>query len=54
MTVETKTKGMSDKAKAARNAYLREWRKKNPNKVREHQANFWERQAKKEQDIKEG
>ena len=27
--------------------YLREWRKKNPEKVREHQQNYWVRKAEK-------
>lgn len=45
---------LSPEAREARNRYLREWRKKNPNKVKEHQANYWERQAEKyEQDQKE-
>lgn len=45
----TKEKGMSAEAKAARNAYLREWRKKNPNKVRQHQENYWQRQAERQE-----
>lgn len=50
----TAEKGMSPEAREARNAYLREWRKNNPNKVKAHQANYWERQAEKyEQDQKE-
>lgn len=40
---------MTDKqreaAKKARNAYLRAWRKKNPQKVREYQERHWARVA---------
>lgn len=32
-------------AAAARNAYAREWRAKNPDKVRRNNANYWLRKA---------
>lgn len=44
---------MSPEAREARNAYLREWRSKNKVAVKQHQINYWERQAEKQQDIKE-
>ena len=34
-------------AAAARNAYAREWRAKNPDKVRKNNANYWLRKANK-------
>jgi hypothetical protein len=34
-------------AKALRAAYYRDWRKKNPDKVREINARYWERRAEK-------
>ncbi len=43
---------MTDEAKKARAAYLREWRKKNPDKVKKQAENYWERQAKKAQEEK--
>ncbi len=36
---------LSDEAKALRNAYQREWKQKNPDKVRKNTANYWERKA---------
>lgn len=38
---------MSDKAREERNAYMREWRKRNPDKVKEHQDRYWEKKAEK-------
>ena len=35
----------SEKARAAQRAYLREWRRKNPEKVRESNRRYWERKA---------
>ena len=32
-------------ARALRNQYLNQWRKKNPSKVKEYRQNFWERRA---------
>lgn len=37
--------GMTKEARAARNAYMREWRKKNPEKQREYTARKWEKKA---------
>ena len=34
-------------AAEARNAYAREWRAKNPDKVRKNNANYWLRKAEK-------
>lgn len=39
---------MNQNAKAARAAYQREWRKKNPEKVREINERYWLRRAEKE------
>lgn len=36
---------LSNQAKEARRAYLREWRRKNPEKVRESNRRYWERKA---------
>lgn len=35
----------ADEARKARNAYYREWRKKNPDKVRATQMRYWEKKA---------
>lgn len=41
---------LEEKAKVERAAYAREWRKKNPEKVRQNNKRYWERRAlKKEQ-----
>ena len=43
-----KTKGvlrMTDEAKAARNAYKREWYKRNREKQREYQERYWQRKC---------
>ena len=36
------------KARDARNAYYKEWRKKNPDKVKAYQMRFWANRAAKE------
>ena len=36
---------MTDEAKAARNAYRREWYRKNPEKRKEYQARYWAKKA---------
>ncbi|WP_294403992.1 hypothetical protein [uncultured Clostridium sp.] len=36
---------MNEKAKEQRNAYMKEWRKKNKDKVRKAQARYWEKKA---------
>lgn len=36
---------LSKQAKDAQRAYLREWRRKNPEKVRENNRRYWERKA---------
>ena len=38
-------KEISEKAKEAQRAYLREWRRKNPEKVQENNRRYWERKA---------
>lgn len=37
--------GLTKEAKAARAAYMREWRKKNPEKQREYTARKWEKKG---------
>ena len=41
MTTPSKT----DTAKALKNAYARDWRRKNPDRVRKHMQTYWERKA---------
>jgi len=36
---------LSEKAKQMRNAYARQWKSKNPEKVREYNRRYWERKA---------
>ncbi|WP_300348110.1 hypothetical protein [Clostridium sp.] len=36
---------MNDKAREERNAYLREWRKKNKEKVKNYNKSYWERKV---------
>ena len=38
---------LSTEAKELRNAYLRDWRKKNPDKVKKQADEYWERKAAK-------
>ena len=45
-TVNTKkTKGMSEAAREARNAYKRKWAKEHPDKVKAANCRYWERKA---------
>lgn len=39
---------MTDAARAARAEYLRQWRKKNPDKVRKNNERYWENRIKRE------
>ena len=39
---------MTAEAKAARAAYMRDWRKRNPDKQREYEARKWQRVADRE------
>ena len=41
----TRKKGMSEAAREARNAYKREWAKKNPDKVKAANRKYWEKKA---------
>lgn len=38
---------MTAEAREARNAYLREWRRQNPDKVKQQRERYWNRQAEK-------
>ena len=40
---------MTDEARAARNAYRREWAKKNPDKIRAQQERHWEKVAREKE-----
>jgi len=42
------TTNLKEKARLLKNEYQREWRKNNPERAREHQDNYWIRQAAKE------
>ena len=44
------SKDLSQEAKEARNAYYREWRKKNPEKMKRYQENYWKKKAQKMQE----
>lgn len=44
---------MTEAAKQARRAYARAWAKKNPDKVREIQARYWEKKAREAQEAQE-
>lgn len=37
---------MTDEARAARNAYRREWSRKNKDKLKEYQERYWAKKAK--------
>lgn len=43
----------NDDARAARNAYLREWRKRNKDKVKAAQERHWQKVAEKQAEQKE-
>lgn len=45
------TKAERDAAREARNAYLREWRRKNPQRVRELRERYWLRKARKQKEV---
>lgn len=36
---------MDEKARAARNAYKREWNRQHPDRVKRYQDNYWSRKA---------
>ena len=46
-----KTKGMSEAAREARNAYKRKWAKENPDKVKAANRRYWERKAQEAEDL---
>ena len=45
MSAENKDLKMSEKAKQAQKAYMREWRRKNRDKMKEYNRRYWERKA---------
>ena len=36
---------LSNEAREARNEYMRQWRRKNPDKLRQYNVDYWERKA---------
>ncbi len=38
----------SEEARAAQNAYMREWRKKNPEKAQAARVRYWEKKAREQ------
>lgn len=46
-------KELSQEAKEARRAYLRKWRRENPEKVKEQKRRYWERKAQEIQEEEE-
>ncbi len=44
---------MTDSAREARNAYLREWRKKNKDKVKAAKERYWEKKAREANERKD-
>lgn len=40
---------MNNKAREERNAYMREWRKKNKEKVKKYNDTYWERKISKDE-----
>ena len=42
---ETKELTTKEKARLMKNAYQREWARKNPDKVKAYQANYWQKKA---------
>ena len=50
----TKKTALSEEARAARNAYHREWRKKHPEKMREYYLKRWEKKAAENAETKDG
>jgi len=40
--------GLTEQARAARSAYVKQWRRKNPEKLRQYMASYWERRAAKQ------
>lgn len=48
-TETTMSTEQRERARQARNAYLRSWRRKNPEKVKAQQERYWSRKADAEQ-----
>ena len=49
---EGKLMAMSEEAKKKRNEYMREYRRKNADKIKKHAEAYWERQAQKDKSSK--
>ena len=39
---------MTPEAKEKRNEYMRQWRKNNKDRTKQHQADYWQKQAEKD------
>ena len=48
------TEGTSEQARELQRQYLREWRRKNPAKLRQYNKAYWERRAQKLQAAEKG
>lgn len=44
-SVDRKAKELENQAREARNAYAREWREKNKDKVKQYNNNYWYKKA---------
>lgn len=44
---------MTEEAKKAKNAYMKQWRKKNPDKVKANTARYWEKKARERMEQEE-
>lgn len=42
---------MTEQARLLKNKQLREWRKNNPKKVKQHQVNYWNKKAEQMQEV---
>jgi hypothetical protein len=42
-------KTISDQGREVRNEYQRQWRRRNPERMRSYRVNYWERKAEKQQ-----
>lgn len=51
--MNTQTKTNRNDARAARNAYAREWRRKNPDKVKAAYERYWKKKAAEMKNVEE-
>lgn len=48
-----KKKDFTEQARLLKNKQLREWRKNNPKKVKQHQVNYWNKKAEQMQEVEQ-